>query len=374
MVFRAFVPIKKGRVMCWAYSFRQYSCNPKYITEYILDNGLTHFELVWAFNKGVDVSKLDKRIIVTYNQTFRFLYYMYSSEFIITNSRNDRFGDYFYKKKGQKYVMTWHGSTPIKMIEKDAEVELGPVYVRRAKMDSAICDLMLSNSKWYTNLIRSSFWYDGEILETGIPRNDIFFDEKKKAEIKERILRNYGISPDKKIVMYAPTFRSDNDPRHFSLNWDRIIPSLKKALDSDIVLFIRLHPNSIDHIDVDSIVDNESIYNMCFYHDMQELLCITDVLITDYSSTMFEIALLDKVCFLYADDINTYNRNFYFDLRNLPFPFAETEEMLIDNILSFNSELYHKAQRSYNEGVLCTKENGHATENVVNWMVINSMK
>lgn len=373
MAFRTIVPIKKGRIICWSFYNKQYSCNPMYITGYILEHNLSMFELVWAFNSNVDVSKLDKRIVVVNTHTFKYLYYLYSSQFVITNSRNDRFGNYFHKKHGQKYIQTWHGSTPIKMIEKDAEVELGHVYVRGAKTDSKMCDLMLSNSKWFSNLIKSSFWYDGEILENGIPRNDIFFDKEKIQSIKDSIYSQYNISSDAKIILYAPTFRSDNDPSYFELDWGTIIPELEKKFNSKVVIFLRLHPNSLGNVGISTLLSRGDVINLCYYPDMQELLCVMNILITDYSSTMFESILLDKICFLYANDYSSYNRKFYFDLKELPFSFSKTEEELIENIRIFNEDDYRKETKAYSENILNVYDNGLASQNVVNWMV-NEMK
>lgn len=369
MVFRTFIPIKKGRVIMWSYYNKQYSCNPMYITEYILEHCSKQFDIVWAFNPNVNVSKLDSRIRIVYTHTLKYLYYLYSAQFVITNSRNDRYGDFFYKKNGQKYIMTWHGSTPLKKIEGDAQSELGKSYVRAAKVDSKMCDLMISNSKWFTNLIHKSFWYDGAILENGVPRNDIFFDKDKINRINKRIRDKYNIDDSAKIILYAPTFRSDNNPLHFKLNWDRILPEFEKKFNTKVVLFLRLHPNSLDNVDLTELTSRTDVINMCFYPDMQELLCIMDILITDYSSTMFESMILNKICFLYADDIETYDRHFYFELDKLPFSLSKNEDELVSNIKKFSSSNYFQNVSLFSKNYMCFYDEGHATESVVKWML-----
>ena len=370
LIIRPLIVIKKGRVFCWAYDFKKFSCNPMYISNFILENYPDNFEIFWAFNRKVDVSNIDKSIHIVYTHTIKYLLALYSSEFIITNSRNDKYSTFFKKKKSQKYIMTWHGTTPIKKIEKDASKSLSPAYMRKAKADSKMCDLMLSNSKFFTSLIRSSFWYDGEILEKGVPRNDIFYNSRMKAVIKANLKKSFCINFDKiKIILYAPTFRDDNNVNSIIHNWHNLLNKFEEKFNSNVCLFLRLHPNSIDYININTYLVDKRIVNMCYYHDMQELLCVADVLITDYSSCMFDFALMNKICFLYATDIDTYNRGFYFNLKELPFSLAENQSEILGNINSFNYDTYINNIKTYKDEIMCIRETGHSSEEVVKWMI-----
>lgn len=370
MAIRTFIKVKKGRVICWAYNFRQYSCNPMYITDYILENCPNDFEIYWAFKKNVNIANIDKRIKIVYFPTINYLIALCSAEFVITNSRTNKYGEFFVKKKKQKYIMTWHGSTPLKKIEKDAIDTLNPVYIKSAKADSMMCDLMLSSSMFFTQLIKQAFWYDGEILQKGLPRNDLFYDEKRKADILNKVSKytNRNLK-DAVIVMYAPTFRDDSSAEHYKLNWPYILDFLETKFQKKMNLFLRLHPNIIERVDINSLIIDKRMQNLCFYHDMQELLCITDVLITDYSSTMFDIALMNKICFLYAKDVEEYNRGFYFNIRELPFPFSESEDELINNINRMDINQYKQDLDIYKQRILGISENGLASQSVINWML-----
>lgn len=367
---RPFIKIKKGRVFCWAYSFKMYGCNPMYISNYILDHYEDMFEVIWALDEDADHNYVDHRIKIVKPGTFEFLKYIYSSEFVINNSRNNIFGNFFFKKKKQKYIQAWHGSCPLKKIEKDAEKVLGPAYVRRAKLDSQISDLFISDSNFFSNLIRTSFWYDGEILQKGVPRNDIFFNEKKIASLKKKI---YGlvkkIPEDAKIVLYAPTFRDIDNEETYAVNWKNILNDLERKFKSPICLFLRLHPNSLHRVNINNLLTDERMIDMCFYHDMQELLCISDILITDYSSSMFDFTIMDKVCFLYARDVEEYNRGFYFDIKELPFPFADSESKLIENINTFDYHTYLNKITDFKNNVLGIHNDGNASKEVVQWMI-----
>ena len=119
-IVRLSVPVKKGRVACWAYSFKQYSCNPRYLTEYLLESN-PEYGICWIFRKNVDISEVDKRIRCVRFKSLEYYILINSAEFLFTNARTDPFSIYWHKRPGQKYAMLWHGGIPLKQIEKDGE-------------------------------------------------------------------------------------------------------------------------------------------------------------------------------------------------------------------------------------------------------------
>ena len=368
LIIRCFTRVHKGRMMCWAYTFKQYSCNPRYLTEYLLENN-PEFEIFWVFKGNVDTSGVDKRIKCVRYKSLRYFLLVNTAEFLITNARTDPYRIYWHKRKGQKYVMLWHGGVALKRIEKDAESQLSYSYLKKAKIDSKVCDLMVSGCRFQTSLLKEKFWYDGEILEKGIPRNDVFFDKARHPEMRERICRKYGISPDSRIVLYAPTFRRDKSIEPYKINWSRLVPELRKIYGTEKVsVLLRLHPNLIGKADASSLVNDESVIDVTRYHDMQELLCVSDLLITDYSSSMFDITMLKKPCMLYATDIEKYNRGYYFDFAELPFPLARNEEELIGNIRTFDSAAYEEAVESFFEKHIGLCEDGNASKAIAGWL------
>lgn len=368
LIIRCFTRVHKGRMMCWAYTFKQYSCNPRYLTEYLLENN-TEFEIFWVFKGNVDTFGVDKRIKCVRYKSLRYFLLVNTAEFFITNARTDPYRIYWHKRKGQKYVMLWHGGVALKRIEKDAESQLSYSYLKKAKIDSKVCDLMVSGCRFQTSLLKEKFWYDGEILERGIPRNDVFFDKARHPEMRERICRKYGISPDSRIVLYAPTFRRDKSIEPYRIDWSRVVPELRKIYGTEKVsVLLRLHPNLIGKADASSLVNDESVIDVTRYHDMQELLCVSDLLITDYSSSMFDITMLKKPCMLYATDIEKYNRGYYFDFAELPFPLARNEEELIVNIRTFDSAAYDESVESFFEKHIGLCEDGNASKAIAGWL------
>ena len=366
-------PIKRGRVVCWAYNFQQYSCNPRYLTEHLLEHN-PEFEIYWVFRKRVNTSELPEGIKAVRFRTWEYLRLMASAEFLLTNARTDPWRIYWHKREGQKYAMLWHAGVALKRIEADAADKLSFSYLQRAKADSKVCDLMISGCTMQTELQKNRFWYDGEILECGIPRNDIFFDIPRHKELRQRIAQHYGIDPKSRIILYAPTFRVDFSTKPYTIDWSRIMPTISRMFGGESVsVLVRMHPNLIGKVDTSHLVAYDGVHDATRYHDMQELLSVADILITDYSSSMFDFAMQGRPCILYATDANAYDRGFYFDLKELPFPLTENEEQLLATIESFDNEAYATRLNTFFTERVGLKENGHAAEALAEWMVAHRL-
>ncbi|MBO5856418.1 MAG: CDP-glycerol glycerophosphotransferase family protein [Alistipes sp.] len=367
-LLRLTLSIKPGRVMCWAYNFKQYGCNPRYLSEYLLEHH-PDMEIYWVFRRGVDVSAVDPRIKVVRFRSWQYYKLLATAEFMATNVRTDPFKIYWHKRPGQKYMMLWHAGVALKRIERDAEDKLGYSYLQRAKHDSKVCDLMISGSAMHTELIHRAFWYDGEVLECGIPRNDLFFHAESVNVSRRRIAKHYGISEDDKIVLYAPTFRNSGTIEPYRIDWSRVMPELCKMLGAECVsVIVRMHPNLIGKVDTSSLVSYEGVYDGTMYHDMQEMLAASDLLITDYSSSMFDFSMQGKPCLLYATDVAQYDRGYYFNFRELPYPLAENEEELLSVIERFDKALYEKNLNDFLINRVGVKECGNASERLAQWM------
>lgn len=367
-VARRLTTVKSGRVVCWAHNFKQYGCNPRYLTEYLLEHH-PEMEIWWVFRKGAEPKDMDHRIRTVRFRSWQYLKLMASAEFVVTNARNDPWHIYWHKREKQKYLMLWHGSVSLKQIERDVEHKLGYSYVEKAKRDSKVCDLMVSASHLNTQLIRRAFWYDGEILECGTPRNDVLFHPERHNEFRKRLKDRFGVDPASRLVLYAPTFRSNHSIEPYRINWPKLIPQLASLLKSDnITVLLRLHPNLIGKIDTRSLQNDSRIVDVTRYHDMQELLSISDLLITDYSSSMFDFAMQHRRCLLYAVDVDEYDRGYYFELDKLPFPLARNEEQLQRIIADFDDATYQSELDEFFTSHLGLCENGQAARNIAQWM------
>ena len=218
-------------------------------------------------------------------------------------------------------------------------------------------------------MYRNAFWYDGEVLECGVPRNDLLFNNIK--ETSKKVKSFFNIESDKKIIMYAPTFRKDNNIEVYKFDYEKCVQEFNKRFSEKYVMLIRLHPN-VFHKSTELNFNSDNVLNASFYPDMQELLVATDILITDYSSSMFDFMLTKKPCFIYASDIRNYrdDRGFYFELEKLPFLISKSKEEIIKNIEGFDKEIYLDKVDKFLKEQGCV-DDGNASSRVVDWIENN---
>ncbi|QNO13382.1 CDP-glycerol glycerophosphotransferase family protein [Alkalicella caledoniensis] len=331
-------PIENKKIIISNYYGKGYGDNAKYICEEILKQGLD-YDLVWMLKSDlIGKTEVPNEIRVVKYKSIKALYEMATAKVWIDNSRKE-----FYpiKRKGQYYIQTWHSPLRLKKIEKDAGLALSSEYVKSAIKDSKNTDLITSGCDFSWNIYRNSFWYDGEILKTGTPRCDLFFQDGK--DIKEKVMNYFGLASKSKIILFAPTFRRNNSPETYTLEYKKILKILEEKHGEDWFFLVRLHPN-VSSLS-ESMEYSDKVLNATNYDDMQELLCAIDILITDYSSSMFDMAIAGKPCFLHGKDIEEYlnnEREMYFSFDQLPFDFSKTDEELLYNIRLFNEETYKR--------------------------------
>lgn len=350
------MPIQKNKLFLFSYYGSQYGCNPKYITNYILEHYPNKFDIVWAFNDPSSKSDL-QNIRCVKVMSLRYFYELCTSKVIITNYRTT---DLFIKRKTQYYIQTWHSSLRLKQIEKDAADTLPANYVKMAKQDSEKCDLLLSGCQYSTDIFKQSFWYVGEIFEHGTPRNDLFFDENqmKRASIMESL----DIPSDSRILLYAPTFRKGNKTTVYNIDYEKLVKVLREKYGGDWVILIKLHPHLLS--ETDEISYGENVQNVTTYDDIQELMFISDVVISDYSSLVFDFSITGKPCFLYIPDVKEYTsseRKLYFEIKKLPFISATTNDELFEKIKGFNSKDYTEKLHDFSRKIGSFEE-GRASE------------
>lgn len=330
----SFFPIQRNKIVFQNFGGKGYGDNPKYIAEEMLKQN-KRYRLVWLVT---DIhSEFPKEIKKVKYGSIRSYYELATAKVWIDNIRN---GLRVRKKKKQFYIQTWHGSIPLKKIERAAEELLDKSYIRKAKRDGKRTDLMLSNSKWSTDLYHRDFWYNGRVLEKGVPREDILVQDSTNFKLK--VLNFFTIPKTKKIILYAPTFREVRNMEVFNFQYEEVIKAFETRFNEEFVLFIRLHPN--DSVLYNNIVENDKVRNVSSYPDMQELLLASDILLTDYSSTMFEFSAIHRKVFLFMKDLSQYlktEREMYFNIMDLPFPIAQNEEELLKHILEFDEEQYN---------------------------------
>lgn len=342
-----FFPIKRNKVIFNNCNGLGYGCNPKYIAGAMLKDG--DFEIIWIVDrkKHADYTGFSSKIKLVDIHSIVFIYHLFTSKFIISNVRSN-FWDWYKKRKHQIYIQTWHGSMCFKKIEGDC-TNLPESYIKLAKKDSDNIDFLLSGSEWRTKLCfnPNTFFYNGLILPYGFPRNDILF-AKDNRFIKNKVNTYFNMHKDDvKICIYAPTFRDARTLDVYKIDYVALHEALVKRFGGKWVIVSRLHPNMIN---VDNILPNLNyVYDGSKYPDMQELLAVSDVFITDYSGCAFDFMLTKRPIFIFATDIKAYTkeRDFYIKLCDTPFSIATNNTELTNNIACFDEIDYKEKLKSF---------------------------
>lgn len=340
------------------------SCSPKAIYNYLIENkDYKDYKFIWAFkNPEKDhLIKRNKNLIIVKSKSKDYYKYLSKSKYWIVNSLLDLS---VIKKKNQIYVQCWHG-TPLKKLRCDITVT-GSVLntkeevIKRNNLDVAKIDYFISPSKYSTEKFTSAFNLknlnkENIIIEKGYPRNDklINYTQNDINDIKEKL----NIKTNKKIILYAPTFRDDEHKSGlgytYKLNID--FDKLKKELGKDYVILFRAHYFIANSFDFNKYKD--FVYNVSDYDDINDLYIISDLLITDYSSVFFDYAILKRPILFYMYDYKNYKtklRDFYLDLKELPGPIIEKQEDLvkdikqIDKVFNKYKEYYQTFNKKFN--------------------------
>ncbi len=277
------------------------------------------------------------------------------------------------KRDGQIYIQIKHwASVTLKAFGFDlARFRQNKAMVELCEKESKIINYIITGSKFDTETCRRGFGFWGEVFEAGSPRTDILFEPE---QYREKIERYYQIEPSKKLLLYAPTFRSGTGEEYcpkatnIDLDFARIKRALEKRFGGEWMILLRLHPVVANQgIQLDN---PEYVVNASGYYDSEELIAASDVLITDYSSIMFEPAFVKKPVFLLACDKKEYidrERTLLIEYDTLPFPIAEDNDGLVESIGRFDQIEYEKTLNNFFQkyGV---HEDGHAGERAADFI------
>lgn len=354
-----FFPIRNNRILFLAFPSLTYMCNPKYIQQYLSKNSKSNIDYIWIVRRTKDKT-IPQNIKQIRYLSLKYFYYLCTSKVIINNGSVI---PYLPLRKDAYTVYTWHGGGAYKKIELDMPIGKKYWFRKRILLGTKDVSYYLSSCEGFTINQSKSIAVDSKVfINTGMPRNDIFFDKKIIQSFYQKVRKKYSLSYNTKIILYAPTWRNDGFDHYSKLlnNSSKIFSALSK--NTDLIILYRLHPNIHNKLNLNS---QQNIINVANYTDMQELLCAADILITDYSSCMWDFSLMNKPCFIYATDKEAYNKawTFYTPMSEWPFPIATNTDELINNILNFNQEEYVQKVKQHHKD-LGSFEDGHACERV----------
>ncbi|TDC68874.1 CDP-glycerol:glycerophosphate glycerophosphotransferase [Actinomadura sp. GC306] len=310
-----------------AYRGRQYSCNPRGIYDE-LRRRETDLECVWITQNGQFGRPSGARTVLA--GTREYYEALARARYIFGNWSQK---EWFAKRDDQIYVQCWHG-TPLKKLGYDIK-EMPykrPQGRDWMEYDVAHWDLLLAQNAFSVPLFRRAFRYDGPVFESGYPRNDIL-NSPHRGEMAAAVRRRLGIPEGKRVVLYAPTWRDDFGyavgRRSFRLEFD--IDRFRAALGHDHVLLLRTHYLVTDR---PKLQPGDCVMDVSYYPDISELFLISDVLVTDYSSSMFDFAVTGRPMVFFTYDLERYRdhvRGFYFDFdAEAPGPLLSTSREVIE--------------------------------------------
>lgn len=344
---------------------RMYNCNPKYICEELIRRG-SDYHLVWltGLDQSMDGNTFPDCVKQVRIGTVAGFREILTAKVIVQNAHLSQELGFLPKQKGQYYIQTWHGSLGIK--------RFGPEYdsnkrrVRAAERAGRLNNLFLSNSRFETEEVAPVFWSGSEVCQWGHARNDILItnDPLKAAAVREHLRIPQGC----KVALYAPTFRDQSSMEHYISDYEQLASALSERFGGDWIILVKLHFACRRYAaDVQS---GKNVINASGYADIQELMLVADVGITDYSSWIFDYMLLQRPAFLFADDIEEYKkeRGLYYPITSTPFPLASTQRELCENITVFDDERYQSGVASFLEEKGCM-EDGQAAKRAVDRIV-----
>ncbi|WP_433244900.1 CDP-glycerol glycerophosphotransferase family protein [Streptosporangium sp. CA-135522] len=374
---RSFYPAERTRelndaTVYVAYDGRQYEGNVRAIYEERVRRGDDR-EHIWVVKDGAFVPPgstelgfgSDVRPTVVRAGSREHYAVLARSRYVVTNGF---LPPWFRAREDQMVVQTWHGS-PLKRLGNDlphmSRDPKPPAWHRQA-VEVRGWDLLVSQSPWATPILRKAFGYQGEVLESGYPRNDVL-SAPDRDELAARVRRRLGIADGVKLVLYAPTFR-DYDRKNASLRLN--LAEARRVLGPGHEFLVRAHsmqaapnmPRGLGH-------------DVTTYPDIADLLLVADVLITDYSSVMFDFAATGRPMLFFTHDLQRYSakRGLYLDLvAEAPGPLlatgAEVIEALrtIDEVAAAHAERYERFRRLY-----APRDDGKATARLVDHVFVS---
>ncbi|WP_066190668.1 CDP-glycerol:glycerophosphate glycerophosphotransferase [Gracilibacillus timonensis] len=360
----------KKTVVFESFHGKQYSDNPRAIYEYMKEN-YPSYQLYWSADKQ-SLSVFEKHQLQTLTRfSWKWLWTMSRADYWVINSR---LPNWMTKSAKTKYLQTWHG-TPLKKLGLDLDDVHMPgtnpeQYKYNFKQEALKWDYLVAPNRYSSNIFTRAFGFEGKVLETGYPRNDFIVNHQKDHETIDQIKQKLTIAPEKKVILYAPTWRDNQyfGKGRYKYQAELDLHMLQQELGEDYVVILRMHYLVADHIDLTGL-DN-FVVDGSTYEDIRELYLISDILITDYSSVFFDYANLKRPIIFFVYDLEEYRdtlRGFYFDFeQDAPGPLVKTNQQVLAEVKKLEQNVFEPSgtELAFYQR-FCYLEEGKASEKVI---------
>ena len=370
LVYRL-IPCQNDTVLFISFHGRGYSDNPMALHKYMSTHlKYQKYRCIFAIKNHKEKNiEIENAKIIEYF-SIPYFYYLARSKYWIVNCKLPK---YVLKKPNQIYLQTWHG-TPLKKLAHDIEVPEGTTFYRsemtveqmRSTYDNDVSkyNYMISPSAFTTEVFQSAFKIDrARLIETGYPRNDILSNCKEHD--LDVIKSKLKIPKDKKVILYAPTWRDNSyNLKGYTFKLKVDFKKWQEILGDDYVVIFKPHYLIVNDFDLESVKD--FVYFVDPKEDISNLYLIADILVTDYSSVFFDYAILKRPIYFYMYDLDSYRdelRGFYLDIyHELPGEVIEDETILLNKIKmnNFDFNKLTKFNQRFNN-----HEDGNASKRVL---------
>lgn len=359
-------PLDKNMIFFESFFGKSYSGNPKYIYETMLKMGLDKkYTFVWSY-LGDDLETIPGNpIIVRRNEADDYYEYLAKAKYWVNNI----IFPIHIKRQGNVYLQTWHG-TPLKKLGFDITIP-GPEVEGRQNFydESRNWDYLISSNHYSTEIFERAFKFNKEFLEVGYPINDIFFKDNEK--LIDSIKSKHNLPKDKKIILYAPTWKDDeqNESWEHYFNLEIDLKRLYEEFNDEYIILLKMHHLVSERLNIDGELEKFA-YDFSSYDDIQELYILADFLITDYSSVFFDYAHSKRPILFFVPDLNHYIENvrgLYLNMeKELPGPLIQNNDDLIYSIKNIDeiSENFNDKYEEFYER-FCSICNGDSSEKII---------
>lgn len=380
-IVTAIFPVNKKIVLFESFNGNIPSDNPLAIyNAMVQDEEFADWNLYWGIKKAnlLEAKAMYPEMNFLSRYSMKWLWIASRAGFWVFNAR---MSNWFKKNKQTVYFQTWHG-TPLKKLGLDIKNVVMPGTNTKSYQDSFIkeskrWDYLVAPNEYSKEIFKHAFAFENNFLDIGYPRNDRLVQANNEfivSQLKKELLGEKRGN----VFLYAPTWRDDYfiSKGNYKFNMPFKLEKMIQLLDKEDLLIIRPHYLVKDSIDIEGY---ENQVRVCVDEDINDLFLIADCLITDYSSVMFDFAILKKPMIFYAYDLVHYEnevRGFYFDYDSLPGPICKDETSFYHAIKSFYTETSKKNlnDKKYLEfyNKFCSWENGEASLKVAELIKVSN--